>query len=51
MDSTDSIENDCEQSLESFDGLWCAPGCPYKSAEGAMNGIQFAREYDWEHFD
>ncbi len=44
---TDSIENDCEQSLESFDGLWCAPGSPYKSAEGAMNGIQFAREHNY----
>ncbi|RKD34971.1 CTP synthase C-terminal region-related (seleno)protein [Lacrimispora algidixylanolytica] len=44
---TDSIENDCGQSLKSFDGLWCAPGSPYKSAQGAMNGIQFAREHNY----
>jgi CTP synthase (UTP-ammonia lyase) len=39
-----SINNDNSQSLNRFDALWCAPGSPYKSAQGAMNGIQFARE-------
>jgi CTP synthase (UTP-ammonia lyase) len=27
-----------------FDGLWCVPASPYKSMEGALCAIQFARE-------
>ncbi len=44
---TASLENDWEQCLNGFDALWCAPGSPYKSAQGAMNGIQFAREHNY----
>jgi CTP synthase (UTP-ammonia lyase) len=33
--------------LETFDGIWAAPGSPYKSWEGMLNGIQFARERNW----
>jgi CTP synthase (UTP-ammonia lyase) len=33
--------------LKQFDALWCAPGSPYKSINGAMRAIQFARENDW----
>jgi CTP synthase (UTP-ammonia lyase) len=33
--------------LESFDGIWASPGSPYKSMEGMLRGIQFARERDW----
>jgi CTP synthase (UTP-ammonia lyase) len=29
--------------LEKFDGLWAAPGSPYKSFDGMLKGIQFAR--------
>jgi CTP synthase (UTP-ammonia lyase) len=36
-----------EKVLESFDGLWAAPGSPYKSLDGMLRGIQFARERDW----
>ncbi|HTU49902.1 MAG TPA: hypothetical protein VMF56_04865 [Acidobacteriaceae bacterium] len=28
-----------------FDALWCAPGSPYKSMQGALKGIRFAREH------
>lgn len=42
--STDTLETDVRQKLECFDAFWCAPGSPYKSAHGAMNAIQFARE-------
>jgi CTP synthase (UTP-ammonia lyase) len=35
-----------EDSLELYDALWCAPGSPYTSMEGALKGIQFAREKD-----
>ncbi len=34
-------------SLESFDGLWAAPGSPYKSFDGMLKGIEFARVRDW----
>lgn len=33
-----------EQELQNYDGLWCAPGSPYKSMNGAINAIKFARE-------
>ncbi len=33
--------------LEAFDGLWAAPGSPYKSFEGMLRGIEFARRRDW----
>src|SRR5258708_4886089 len=29
-----------------FDGLFCSPGSPYRSLEGALVGIRFAREND-----
>jgi CTP synthase (UTP-ammonia lyase) len=44
---TDSLEDDISQSLIDFDALWCAPGSPYKSTQGAMNAIQFARENNY----
>jgi len=30
--------------LRNYDALWCAPGSPYQSMEGALNAIRFARE-------
>lgn len=30
--------------LERFDALWASPGSPYRSIEGALEGIRFARE-------
>jgi len=45
---TDSLLNpDLETRLEAFDGLWAAPGSPYKSFEGMLRGIEFARRRDW----
>jgi CTP synthase (UTP-ammonia lyase) len=32
------------RGLETCDGLWAAPGSPYRSFEGALAGIRFARE-------
>jgi CTP synthase (UTP-ammonia lyase) len=31
-------------ALAEFDGLWCVPGSPYRSVEGALTAIQVARE-------
>ncbi len=33
-----------EQRLAAFAGLWCAPGSPYDSMQGALNGIRYARQ-------
>jgi CTP synthase (UTP-ammonia lyase) len=33
-----------EETLKPFDALWCAPGSPYKSMDGVLLAIQFARE-------
>ncbi len=39
--STDSVEKGV--SLAEFDGLWCVPGMPYRSADGAISAIRHAR--------
>jgi len=30
--------------LDGYDGLWCSPGSPYDSMQGALDGIRYARE-------
>jgi CTP synthase (UTP-ammonia lyase) len=46
--STPSLAKpDAEKKLETFDGLWASPGSPYKSFEGMLKGIEFARRRDW----
>lgn len=44
---TEAFENGVKKELDSFDGLWCAPGSPYKSMNGAINAIGFARINDY----
>ena len=39
--------DDTEKKLESFDGIWASPGSPYKSFDGMLKGIEFARRRDW----
>jgi CTP synthase (UTP-ammonia lyase) len=41
------LEPGARKVLESFDGLWASPGSPYKSADGMLKGIEFARTRDW----
>jgi CTP synthase (UTP-ammonia lyase) len=41
---TESLIENHQMLLSSFNGLWCVPASPYKSMEGALNGIRFARE-------
>jgi CTP synthase (UTP-ammonia lyase) len=36
-----------EMILKQYDALWCAPGSPYKSMNGALEAIRFARERSW----
>jgi CTP synthase (UTP-ammonia lyase) len=46
--STDSLTGaDLEKKLEDFDGLWAAPASPYKSFDGMLRGIEFARRRNW----
>lgn len=33
--------------LAAYDALWGAPGSPYRSLDGALRAIRFARESDW----
>jgi len=41
------LATDLDQRLQSFDGLWAAPGSPYQSFDGMLRGIEFARRRDW----
>jgi CTP synthase (UTP-ammonia lyase) len=34
-----------ERLLSDADAVWCAPGSPYASLDGALAGIRFAREH------
>jgi CTP synthase (UTP-ammonia lyase) len=38
------LESQYKEKLEQFAGLWAAPGSPYQSIDGALRGIQYARE-------
>ena len=44
--STQALEKQ-PATLEQFDALWCSPGSPYQSMEGALQAIRFAREQDY----
>jgi CTP synthase (UTP-ammonia lyase) len=39
---TETIDSDA--ALAPFDALWCVPASPYRSMEGALRAIRFARE-------
>jgi CTP synthase (UTP-ammonia lyase) len=41
------VEPGAQKKLESFDAIWAAPGSPYKSMDGMLKGIEFARRRDW----
>jgi CTP synthase (UTP-ammonia lyase) len=44
---TPLLDQDPASQLRRFDGLWCAPGSPYRSMMGALAGVRFAREQGW----
>lgn len=35
---------DASTPLDGFDGFWCVPASPYRSMDGALRAIRFARE-------
>ena len=41
------LEGGANKVLEGFDGLLASPGSPYKSFDGMLKGIEFARTRDW----
>ena len=38
------LPTDGTHDYAGFQGLWCSPGSPYRSMEGALAGIRYARE-------
>ncbi len=41
--ATDDLEADADGLLDGTAGVWCAPGGPFRSMEGALRGIAWAR--------
>ena len=41
--TTPELEQGAATTLGACDSLWCAPGGPYRSVEGALEGIRVAR--------
>jgi CTP synthase (UTP-ammonia lyase) len=42
--ATTDLDHDAGERLSGFAALWCAPGSPYRSMNGALTGIRIARE-------
>jgi CTP synthase (UTP-ammonia lyase) len=42
--ATDAIGDDAEKTLAHCAGLWIAPASPYRSMDGALAAIRYARE-------
>jgi CTP synthase (UTP-ammonia lyase) len=40
------LEPGAKAVLDSFDGLWASAGSPFKSFDGMLKGIEFARVHD-----
>ena len=41
---TDAIEDEPEKRLAAYHGVWIAPASPYRSMDGALSAIRYARE-------
>ena len=41
---TETIGDDAAKRLDDHYGIWCVPGSPYRSTDGALAAIRFARE-------
>jgi CTP synthase (UTP-ammonia lyase) len=41
---TPALVDDATDALDGYDAVWCAPGSPFLSFEGALAGIRVARE-------
>jgi CTP synthase (UTP-ammonia lyase) len=43
---TDTIAAEGTARLAAYDAIWIAPGSPYRSLEGALAAVRYAREHD-----
>lgn len=43
---TDALEGRASEMLQGFDSVFCSPGSPYRSPDGALEAIRFVRESD-----
>lgn len=41
---TETVAGEPEERLAAFDGVWIAPASPYRSMDGALAAIRYARE-------
>ena len=41
---TERVGRDPAERLAPYDGLWIAPASPYRSMDGALRAIRYARE-------
>jgi CTP synthase (UTP-ammonia lyase) len=46
---TEAVEKAGNRRLENFAGIWSAPGSPFKSLDGALHAITYARVNDVPH--
>lgn len=46
---TESVENQKDELLKRYAGIWSAPGSPFKSLEGALYAISYARSNNIPH--
>jgi CTP synthase (UTP-ammonia lyase) len=45
---TDTLDaTSAEARLAEYDGIWCGTSSPYRSMDGALRAIRFARERCW----
>jgi CTP synthase (UTP-ammonia lyase) len=42
--ATTDLDEDAEERLAGYDGIWIAPASPYLNMEGALQAIRYARE-------
>lgn len=40
------LATDQSHDLAAYDALFCSPGSPYRSLQGALNGVRYAREHN-----
>jgi CTP synthase (UTP-ammonia lyase) len=40
---TDGV-GDADERLAAYDGIWIAPASPYRSMDGALSAVRYARE-------
>ncbi len=42
-------DENAAEVLGRYDGIWAAPGSPYRSKNGMLAAIEFARKRDWPY--